>query len=161
MFLGTEFGVYFTNKKSKVWTKFSNGLPNISVRDIAIQKRENDLVLGTFGRGIFILDDYSSLRNFNASDMENEAKLFSPRDSYWYKQKRPLGGRKKASQGDNYFVAESKNQSFSNPSYHAPPHVFAASVVARPCQRVARPRLLRFGSHIGNCCRNLSARSAS
>ena len=106
MFLGTEFGVYFTNKKSKAWTKFSNGLPNISVRDIAIQKRENDLVLGTFGRGIFILDDYSSLRNFNASDMENEAKLFSPRDSYWYKQKRPLGGRKKASQGDNYFVAD-------------------------------------------------------
>ena len=106
MFLGTEFGVYFTNKKSKAWTKFSNGLPNISVRDIAIQKRENDLVLGTFGRGIFILDDYSSLRNFNASDMKNEAKLFSPRDSYWYKQKRPLGGRKKASQGDNYFVAD-------------------------------------------------------
>ena len=106
LFLGTEFGVYFTNKKSKAWTKFSHGLPNISVRDIAIQKRENDLVLGTFGRGIYILDDYSSLRNFNPSNIENEAKLFSPRDSYWYKQKRPLGGRKKASQGDNYFVAD-------------------------------------------------------
>ena len=106
LFLGTEFGVYFTNKKTKEWTKFSSGLPNISVRDIAIQKRENDLVLGTFGRGIYILDDYSSLRNFDVSKVKNEAELFSPRDSYWYKQKRPLGGRKKASQGDNYFVAD-------------------------------------------------------
>ena len=105
-FLGTEFGVYFTNKKTKAWTKFSSGLPNISIRDIAIQKRENDLILGTFGRGIYILDDYSSLRNFNISNIETEAKLFAPRDSYWYKQKRTLGGRKKASQGDNYFVAE-------------------------------------------------------
>ena len=105
-FLGTEFGVYFTNKKSKAWTKFSSGLANISIRDIAIQKRENDLVLGTFGRGIYILDDYSSLRNFDSSNLENEAKLFVPRDSYWYKQKRTLGGRKKASQGDNYFVAD-------------------------------------------------------
>ena len=104
LFLGTEFGVYFTNNGGKEWTKLNGGMPNISVRDIAIQKRENDLVLGTFGRGIYILDDYSALRTFNKID--KNSKLFSPRDSYWYKQKRILGGSKKASQGDNYFVAD-------------------------------------------------------
>ena len=79
-------------------------MPNISVRDIAIQKRENDLVLATFGRGIYILDDYSALRTFNYA--EEKSTLFSARDGYCYNPKRILGGSKKASQGDNYFVAE-------------------------------------------------------
>lgn len=104
LFLGTEFGVYFSNNGGEKWIKLKGGMPNISVRDIAIQKRENDLVLGTFGRGIYILDDYSALRKFNHKD--KKSKLFTPRDSYWYKQKRILGGGKKAAQGDNYFVAD-------------------------------------------------------
>ena len=106
MFLGTEFGVYFTNDGGLNWNKLEGGMPNISVRDIAIQKRENDLILGTFGRGIYILDDYSSLRNFKNSNYNNEAELFTPRDGYWFIQKRILGSKKKASQGDNFFVAE-------------------------------------------------------
>ena len=106
MFLGTEFGVYFSNNNAENWTKLKGGMPNISVRDLAIQKREDDLVLGTFGRGIYILDDYSALRQFNGSNNEQEAALFTPRDGYWYMQKRPLGGRKKAAQGDGYFVAD-------------------------------------------------------
>ena len=104
LFLGTEFGVYFTNSGGDEWIKLKGGLPNISVRDIAIQKSENDLVLGTFGRGIYILDDYSSLRTFNSKAMNSE--LFTPRNGYWYKQKRILGGGRKAAQGDNYFVAD-------------------------------------------------------
>ena len=106
MFLGTEFGVYFTNNKGKDWVKLTSGIPDIAIRDIAIQKRENDLVLGTFGRGIYILDDYSALRDFDPLNIKKEAQLFTPRDAYWYKQKRILGGRKKAAQGDNYFVAD-------------------------------------------------------
>ena len=103
LFLGTEFGVYFSNNGGIDWNKLSGGIPNISVRDLAIQKRENDLVAGTFGRGIYILDDYSSLR-FN--DLNSESKIFKIRDAYWYIEKRPLGGGKKASQGDGFFVAE-------------------------------------------------------
>ncbi len=106
MFLGTEFGVYFSNNGGEKWIKINNGLPNISIRDIAIQKSENDLVLGTFGRGIYILDDYSPLRNFNSSEIKAEAKLFSPQNTNWYFEKRILGSRKKASQGDNFFIAE-------------------------------------------------------
>ena len=52
MFLGSEFGVYVTLDGAKTWNKLSSGLPNISIRDLAIQKRENDLIAGTFGRGI-------------------------------------------------------------------------------------------------------------
>ena len=103
LFLGTEFGVYFSNNGGIDWIKLSAGIPNISVRDLAIQKRENDLVAGTFGRGIYILDDYSSLR-FN--DLKSESQIFKIRDAYWYIEKRPLGGGKKASQGDGFFVAE-------------------------------------------------------
>lgn len=106
MFLGTEFGVYFTLDSGKNWTKLKGGMPNISVRDLAIQKRENDLVAGTFGRGIYILDDYSSLREFNPSNEETESQLFTPRPGKWFMERRLLGGGKKAAQGDNYFVAE-------------------------------------------------------
>lgn len=106
MFLGTEFGVYFTSDGGTKWNKLKGGLPNISVRDLTIQKREGDLVAGTFGRGIYILDDYSSLRNLNLSGLNTEAKLFTPRSSDWYFQKRILGGGKKAAQGDGFFVAD-------------------------------------------------------
>ena len=106
MFLGTEFGVYFTMNGAQTWMKFSNGLPNISVRDLCIQKRENDLIVGTFGRGIYILDDYSSLRDFDVKDKELEAKLFTPRNGLWYMPRKILGWDKQGSQGDNYFVAD-------------------------------------------------------
>ncbi|MBL6668664.1 MAG: glycosyl hydrolase [Flavobacteriaceae bacterium] len=103
MFLGTEFGIYFTNDGASTWQKLSGGFPNISVRDLAIQKRENDLVVGTFGRGIYILDDYSPLRSL---DLSKEAQLFTPRIAKWHLQRRVLGSSRKASQGDNFFVAD-------------------------------------------------------
>jgi len=56
LFAGTEYGLYFTTIGGEKWIKLTGGLPTIQVRDLAIQKRENDLVVGTFGRGIYILD---------------------------------------------------------------------------------------------------------
>jgi len=103
MFLGTEYGVYCTRDGAKTWTKLKGGFPNISVRDLAIQKRENDLVAATFGRGIYILDDYSALRSMDA---DQDAQLFTPQDAEWKSRKSVLGRRKKASQGDNFFVAD-------------------------------------------------------
>src|SRR5216684_4871417 len=58
LFAGTEFGLYFTTIGGEKWIKLNGGIPTIQIRDLAIQKRENDLVVGTFGRGIYILDDY-------------------------------------------------------------------------------------------------------
>ena len=106
MFLGSEFGVYFTNNQGQTWNKLKNGMPNISVRDLAIQKRENDLVVGTFGRGIYVLDDYSSLREFKKENVSEEIVLFTPKNAFWYTEKRILGSRRKAAQGDNFYLAD-------------------------------------------------------
>jgi photosystem II stability/assembly factor-like uncharacterized protein len=106
MFLGSEFGVYVTIDGGKAWTKMTGGMPNISVRDLAIQKRENDLVLATFGRGFYILDDYTALRNLSKETLDQESVLYQPRKTYWYFPQSPLGDDGKAFQGDQYFIAE-------------------------------------------------------
>jgi hypothetical protein len=105
-FLGTEFGVFFSMDGCGSWIQLKGGLPNIAVRDLVIQKRENDLILATFGRGFYILDDYSALRKISNESLEKEAVLFIPRKTWWYKQKDVLGGGQKAFQGDGYYVAE-------------------------------------------------------
>ncbi|MEC8757235.1 MAG: glycosyl hydrolase [Bacteroidota bacterium] len=108
MFLGSEFGVYVSQDGGKLWSKMTGGMPNISVRDLTIQRREEDLVLATFGRGIYVLDDYSSLRTTEVfeEDYAEEAKLFTPQKGMWYFPKRILGWGGKASQGDNFFLAD-------------------------------------------------------
>ena len=84
LFVGTEFGLFFTVDGGKQWTELTGGLPTISFRDVKIQRRENDLVVGTFGRGIYILDDFSPLRQINEESLKQEALLFPSRDALWY-----------------------------------------------------------------------------
>jgi len=84
LFVGTEFGVFFTVDGGKIWTQLKSGIPTISVKDIAIQERENDLVLATFGRGFYILDDYSPLRTLNADLIEEDAHIFPIKDALMY-----------------------------------------------------------------------------
>jgi photosystem II stability/assembly factor-like uncharacterized protein len=105
LFAGTEFGVYFTTDGGKHWLQLKGGLPNIPVRDLAIQRREHDLVAATFGRGFYILDDYRALRTLSDSMRTAEATLFAPRTALWYNQRSPLGGGRAGSMGDNYFTA--------------------------------------------------------
>lgn len=107
LFLGTEYGVYLSLNKGNKWHKFSNGLPTIAIRDLAIQKRENDLVAASFGRGFYILDDYSALRSLNPNDLDS-AKLFKPKNALLYQ---PITGGT-SSQGASYFKAK-------NPDYGA------------------------------------------
>jgi hypothetical protein len=106
MFAATEFGVFATFDSGKAWHKLVGGMPTISIRDIQIQRRENDLVAASFGRGFFVMDDYSALRDIDPDDFDAGAALFTPRDAYWYFQKRPLGYRPKGSQGDSLYLAE-------------------------------------------------------
>ncbi len=80
-------------------------MPPIPVRDLEIQRRDDDLVVGTFGRGIRILDDYSPLRPATQELLESEAILFPVRQTWAYLPSDPLGWGKKASQGDAFFVA--------------------------------------------------------
>ncbi|MDO6569034.1 glycosyl hydrolase [Alteromonas sp. 1_MG-2023] len=103
MFIGTEFGVFFTVNGGKEWVELDGGMPTISTRDVKIQRRENDLVAGTFGRGIYILDDYAPLRALTEKSMQQDALLFAPsRPVKWFK----LDTRHSDSDGDDRFVAE-------------------------------------------------------
>ena len=105
LFAGTEFGVFFTIDGGSRWVKLTGGVPNIPFRDLAIQRRENDLVGATFGRGFFVFDDYTPLRQVSDAMLEEEARLFPVRDTRWYQERKPLGNKAKASQGDAFFTA--------------------------------------------------------
>lgn len=83
-FLASEFGVYFSIDVGNEWTMLTGGMPTISFRDLAIQRRENDLVAASFGRGFFILDDYTALRGVSKEQLAQEATLFKPRKALWY-----------------------------------------------------------------------------
>ena len=78
LFLGTEFGLSFTVDGGERWIRIRTGMPPIPIRDLAIQKRESDLVAASFGRGFFILDDYSALRQLTPEVLESEGALFAP-----------------------------------------------------------------------------------
>jgi len=107
LFVGTEFGFYFSIDGGEAWTKLSSGMPTISVRDMTIQEQKNDLVLATFGRGFYILDDYTPLRELamNSQILEKAWHIFPVADALMYIQ---TGG--KYGQGSNFFT--SKNPDF-------------------------------------------------
>ena len=105
LFAGTEFGVFFSNDGGKNWRQLKSGLPVIAVRDIAIQKREHDLVLGTFGRGFYVLDDYSPLRLLKKAE-STEAMIFPVKETWLYLENSPLGIRGKGFMGESYYQAE-------------------------------------------------------
>jgi photosystem II stability/assembly factor-like uncharacterized protein len=107
LFAGTEFGVFFSMNGGKSWVQMKSGIPTIAVHDVQIQERENDLVIATFGRGFYIIDDYSPLRELSESMVEQDAHLFKVKDALQFVQ-----SSNKGSQGATYFIA-------GNPEYGA------------------------------------------
>jgi photosystem II stability/assembly factor-like uncharacterized protein len=107
LFAGTEFGIFVTLDDGKKWIQVKSGIPTISVKDMAIQQRENALVLATFGRGFYVLDDYSPLQKLNERLLEKEAHIFAPKEALIYIQERARYGR-----GSTYYTAK-------NPPYGA------------------------------------------
>ena len=105
LFAGTEFGLFFSTDGGNKWTQLKGNLPTIAVMDLAIQKRENDLILATFGRGFYILDNYSPLRSVNTETLKKDAELFPIKDALMYIPAQPLGDAGKASQGESYYTA--------------------------------------------------------
>ncbi|MGD8580483.1 MAG: hypothetical protein PVI46_14205, partial [Lysobacterales bacterium] len=110
LFLGTEFGLYFTTNGGEDWQELTD-LPTIAVRDLEIQRREDDLVVATFGRGIYILDDYSPLRT-PASQLEKSPTLFKPRDAWIFNPDSRRGWGEKGDWGTGRYTAD-------NPPYGA------------------------------------------
>ncbi len=105
MFAATEFGVFFTIDYGSNWIKLSGGMPTISIRDITIQRQENDLVAASFGRGFYILDDISPLREISQETLSKEADLFPTRPAKWF-----MPRAVEIDPGANFFTA--KNPEF-------------------------------------------------
>ncbi len=103
LFAGTEFGVFFTVDGGSRWIQLTGGVPNIPFRDLAIQRRENDLVGATFGRSFYVFDDYTPLRDVSEELLAQDAELFPVREAKWYIPRRPFGRGAKGSQGDDFF----------------------------------------------------------
>ncbi|MFQ5680132.1 MAG: WD40/YVTN/BNR-like repeat-containing protein [Gemmatimonadota bacterium] len=107
LFVGTEFGIWFTADEGEKWVRLKGGMPTIAVRELEIQRRESDLVAASFGRGFYVLDDYTPLRELarHPELLQQEAHIFPVRKAWMYVQARPLGGGEKASQGAGFFTA--------------------------------------------------------
>jgi photosystem II stability/assembly factor-like uncharacterized protein len=113
LFAGTEFGVFTTVDGGRHWAQLKGGLPITQVRDLTIQKRENDLVIATFGRGFYVLDDYSPLREMSSQALDEEAHLFTLRDAYLFN---PLGQAPAGAAGMGPMAG---NWTAPNPAYGA------------------------------------------
>ena len=107
LFVGTEYGLFFTQDGGQNWKQLKGNFPTIAVRDLEIQRREGDLLVGTFGRGIYVLDDYSPLRTSEADLKSAEATLFPVKDTPIFIETRRWGGYSsdKGMMGDNFFIA--------------------------------------------------------
>lgn len=107
LFVATEFGIFCTLNGGNSWTKMTSGLPTIPFRDITIQRRENDLVGASFGRGFYILDDYSPLRSVTETTLNADVHLFDVKEADWFIPRSVV-----SSQGSAMYAAE-------NPAYGA------------------------------------------
>ncbi|HET9696439.1 MAG TPA: glycosyl hydrolase, partial [Terriglobales bacterium] len=113
LFVGTEFGLWFSIDGGAKWVQLKGGdFPTIAVHDLVIQKRESDLVVGTFGRSIYILDDYSPLRALTPQTLTQDVVTLPIKPTLMYVPTRPIGGRGKGFMGETYYTAE-------NPPYGA------------------------------------------
>ncbi len=105
LFAATEFGIFFTVDGGQKWIELTGNIPTISFRDVTIQRREEDLVAASFGRGFFILDDYTPLRSVNAKALEEDVMLFPGRKAWWYMERHPMSFSKGGSQGHSNYLA--------------------------------------------------------
>ena len=112
LFIGTEFGLHVTLDGGQKWHRLKSGLPTVAVRDLAIQMQMNDLVVATFGRGFYVLDDYSPLRQLNPELLARECTVFPVPEALLYIQQQQYGLRGKAFLGESFFTA-------ANPAFGA------------------------------------------
>ena len=111
LFAGTEFGLYFSKNDGQTWTRLRGGLPTIQVRDLVVQKQTNDLVVATFGRSFYVLDDLGSLRALTPQVLAQDGALLPVRRTPLYAQSGVFSSGN-GSQGADFFAA-------SNPPFGA------------------------------------------
>ncbi|MGC8916234.1 MAG: VPS10 domain-containing protein [Thermoanaerobaculum sp.] len=105
LFVGTEFGLYVSQDRGKSFWRFENGLPTVSVMDLAVHPREHDLVIATHGRGLFIVDDISPLRGLTDETLSKPLHLFPLNPAQQYRKSQGANSR---FPGDTEFVGENR-----------------------------------------------------
>ena len=105
LFVGTEYGIYFTPNRGTNWIKLGAGVPTIAFRDIKIHRRDEDLVGATFGRGFYILDDYTPLREMSSGALVQGSMVFPVRDAWWYVPNEPGQAKGKPTRGSDDYTA--------------------------------------------------------
>ena len=118
LFLGTEFGFYFSVNRGKEWIKWNSGFPTVPVRDLAVHPRDNDLIIGTHGRSVYILDDISFLRELDPAVFNKNAYLFKPADTYQF---RTFGSSAYSTVGDAEFMGQNREPGVLITYYFNPP----------------------------------------
>jgi photosystem II stability/assembly factor-like uncharacterized protein len=134
LYVGTEFGLFFTRNRGQQWTRLRGGLPTIQVRDLVVQKPTDDLVVGTFGRGIYILDDLAALRAATPTVLAQDAALLPVRRTPLYMQSNLFAPGSTGWQGGDIFTA-------SNPPFGATfLYTLKSEIRTRRAQRLAAER---------------------
>ena len=105
LFAGTEFGVFVSNDAGANWVALKGGLPTVAVRDMDIQEQQNDLVLATFGRGFWVLDDYSALREMTSEVKEKDATFLNNRPGMVFVYDSKYGYSGAGFQGASFYTA--------------------------------------------------------
>ncbi len=104
LFLAAENGLYVSWNRGEHWVRLP-GAPTIAFRDLELQRRDDDLVGASFGRGFFILDDYAPLRSLAAAVRSGESTLFPARDAWWYIPSVPAQAPGRPTQGSTAYAA--------------------------------------------------------
>jgi photosystem II stability/assembly factor-like uncharacterized protein len=135
LFCGTEFGCFTSVDGGEKWIQLRSGLPPVAIRDIEIQRDENDLVLASFGRGFFVLDDYTPLRAVN-KELLKENAIMPIRKGLMFAVASPMAGGNRAFQGANFYTAP-------NPAYGvAITYHLKDSLKTKKSERVSKDRKL-------------------
>lgn len=138
LFVGTEFGAFFSINEGLSWVQLKSGIPTIAVRDLAIQQRESDLVLASFGRGFYVLDNYAPLRELTPELPNTSAHLFEVKDADLYIETGKIYG-----QGATYYGA-------ANPEFGATLSLYLKEVpkTAKQIRQEAEKKLFEDGKPI-------------
>ena len=116
LFAGTEFGLFVTLDGGKKWNRIKNGLPTIPVKDLCIQRKVNDLVVGTFGRGIYVLDDYSPLRMLTSGVRREGRDPLPGARRASVRADAQFGGAGKALLGESFYTADNPPSARRSPT---------------------------------------------
>lgn len=119
LYLGTEFGLYISLDGGENWARFAENLPPVAVHDLVIHPTEHDLVLGTHGRGVYIIDDLTPLRALTDAVRANDVGLLPTRPAVMV-----VGGALQSFNGDQDYVGENPTEAAEIAYWLKKRHVF-------------------------------------